>query len=428
MTAVALNVFDQQPRTAAPAREAAPHHDFASLVDDQLAEKPVDPAKQLLDGKGQAHNDALLALLQTIPQNELPSGGIPEAIASEVSMVIDVPEMPAQITQIMQTAETVQTPQTPQTPQTAQTPQVTQAPPATTSTIATTASIAAALTELPRPAQPPIVEAKPRAVGSDLLPIAIEAEISDGIPTPVAGGPRPRARRGTDDDAQTLALPIPEAVRELAHARTQLMPIVDGTTIQAKPAVHAIPDAVPIIPALVAKLAPVARASLPMPQAPLTPLEQAVQDLIAELNDRDDSSSKADGPATMSVMIPEVRLLSIEHAVAAPTPVVAVRDAQQPEQANPSHVHLVIDDGIERVVVTVAVRGSEVNVALRGQDEATTAALARNAGSLDHALRGRGLDLASLMTQRDPDARQQRPDRDERRGQPKELFSIEDLA
>ena len=87
-----------------------------------------------------------------------------------------------------------------------------------------------------------------------------------------------------------------------------------------------------------------------------------------------------------------------------------------------------IDDGAERVVITVAVRGSEVNVALRGQDDATTAALARNAGSLDHAMRARGLDLASLMTGRDPDS-QQRPDRDQReRERNQQTFSLEELA
>jgi hypothetical protein len=160
-------------------------------------------------------------------------------------------------------------------------------------------------------------------------------------------------------------------------------------------------------------------------EIPLTPLEQAIVDL---LSDRDDKAT--DLPA-MSPMIPEVRLLSFEHRDApAPITQLAREQAQLPEQTNPSHVHLVIDDGAERVVVTVAVRGNEVNVALRGQDDATTAALARNAGSLDHAMRARGLDLASLMTGRDPDSQQGRPDREQqaRDRDGTKNFSLEELA
>jgi hypothetical protein len=212
----------------------------------------------------------------------------------------------------------------------------------------------------------------------------------------------------------------------MEHARTELqLPIVDGA--KAKSITQIIPDAVPVLPELAAKLAPVTPTPFPMAEIPLTPLEQAVQDLIADASDRDDKTSN-DLP-TMSPLIPEVRLLSIEHADA-PAPVAPLREqAQVAEQTNPSHVHLVIDDGAERVVVTVAVRGNEVNVALRGQDDATTAALARNAGSLDHAMRARGLDLASLMTGKEPD-KQQRPDREqrERDRNGKQTFSLEELA
>jgi hypothetical protein len=68
-----------------------------------------------------------------------------------------------------------------------------------------------------------------------------------------------------------------------------------------------------------------------------------------------------------------------------------------------SHVHLVVGDDAERIVITVAVRGSDVNVALRAADDHTADALARNAGALDHAMRMRGLDLASFSAERDPD-------------------------
>jgi hypothetical protein len=46
--------------------------------------------------------------------------------------------------------------------------------------------------------------------------------------------------------------------------------------------------------------------------------------------------------------------------------------------------------------MTVAVRGTEVNVALRTSDDATASALSRNAATLDHALRARGLELGEL--------------------------------
>jgi hypothetical protein len=73
--------------------------------------------------------------------------------------------------------------------------------------------------------------------------------------------------------------------------------------------------------------------------------------------------------------------------------------------ANPSHVHLVVDDGPERVVVTVAMRGNAVHVALRGTDDATTAAFARNAATLDHAMHARGLVLGELTTERESQQR-----------------------
>ncbi len=87
-----------------------------------------------------------------------------------------------------------------------------------------------------------------------------------------------------------------------------------------------------------------------------------------------------------------------------PVATTAVRDpAPLPENPNPSHVNLVLDDGPERVVVTVAVRGNEVHAMVRGGDEQTAAAIARNAASLDHALRAGGLDLASFSSERDLD-------------------------
>ena len=89
-----------------------------------------------------------------------------------------------------------------------------------------------------------------------------------------------------------------------------------------------------------------------------------------------------------------------------------------------------IDDGPERVVATVAVRGSEVHVALRTTDDATAAALARNAASLDHAMHNRGLSLGDLTAERDREPRDHRPSQDgqprERRPRDAEPFDLEE--
>jgi hypothetical protein len=152
----------------------------------------------------------------------------------------------------------------------------------------------------------------------------------------------------------------------------------------------------------------------------LTPLEQAVHDLIARTADRDSDDPRAAktaaAPDAASIALHVLTANRTQPAASdvrasASAPVHGAQLAQLPElPANPSHVHLVLDDGPERMVVTVAVRGSEVRVALRASDDATTAALARNAGSLDHAMRARGLALGELTTERDP--RDPRPPRD----------------
>lgn len=384
MTAIALKSLDREPRTQAPhTREPADKREFANLVEKQKKPSAKETTQQLLQDNGPAARDALHLLLQQIPPAEMPHGGIPEAIATEVSVVIDLPEMLATELPEMLATET---------------------------DIALASSIA---DFLPRP-----------PVDQQALPMLVEDELSDGIPVAIEAGPRPKLKKLVDEEVLTMAVAIPLEVRQsMQHARTELqLPIVDGA--KAKPITGMIPDAVPVLPTLVAKLAPT---TTPIAEIPLTPLEQAVQELIAQVGDRDDKIVSNDVPA-FSSLIPEVKLLSVEYPDA-PTATPVREPRQAPELTNPSHVHLVIDDGAERVVVTVAVRGSEVNVALRGQDDATTAALARNAGSLDHAMRARGLDLASLMTGRDPDSQQQRPDREQPRDRNgKQTFSLEELA
>jgi hypothetical protein len=126
-----------------------------------------------------------------------------------------------------------------------------------------------------------------------------------------------------------------------------------------------------------------------------------------------------DAKGAPPIMIPK------QHAPIAPVRDVVLADAAP---APTSHVHLVIDDGGGRVVVTVAVRGNDVNVALRGGDDATTASLARNAGSLDHAMRARGLDLSEFTAEPDRRSAKQEHQEPERRDPHAPEFSLEEHA
>jgi hypothetical protein len=131
-------------------------------------------------------------------------------------------------------------------------------------------------------------------------------------------------------------------------------------------------------------------------EPPPTPLEQAVLDML----------ERREPPAEIAPPKPEVQ----NHAPRIVTAAPVTEPRALPEQASPtSHVNLVLDDGDRRLVVTVAVRGDNVNVALRGNDDATAAALARNAATLDHALHTRGLSLAEFSTGRDPERHHERP-------------------
>jgi hypothetical protein len=145
---------------------------------------------------------------------------------------------------------------------------------------------------------------------------------------------------------------------------------------------------------------------------PLTPLERAVHDLIGRLGQDDSDDERATTVSPTSERGAELLLAQgpstqpTARTAPARQPARTGRPTQPPEPlANPSHVHLVVDDGPERVVVTIAVRGNDVHVALRGSDDATTAALARNAATLDHAMRARGLTLTELAIEPDPQQR-----------------------
>lgn len=135
-------------------------------------------------------------------------------------------------------------------------------------------------------------------------------------------------------------------------------------------------------------------------ETPMTPLERAIHEAIAE--------AKRGSGATDSDTIPMPHITFDAAPDRAQTPSAAmpvknlpgVAPIQAPAElpVATSHVHLVVGDGAERIVLTVAVRGSNVHVALRGADEHASAALARNAAVLDDALRVKQLRLAELDT------------------------------
>jgi hypothetical protein len=219
-----------------------------------------------------------------------------------------------------------------------------------------------------------------------------------------------------------------------------------GRSLGGSPAAHT-PTTTGSVTAASAAAAAASAAAADAPAA-LTPLEQAVHELIGRLADHDPARPRtgklpAASPASPATGLVPLQALASPHAtvatapgrdVAAREPAHAAAPIAPPEPpANPSHVHLVLDDGPDRVVVTVAVRGSDVRVALRASDDATTAALARNAASLDHAMRSRGLALGKLTAEHEPrdhqmhDHQQPRDPRPRERQEPDaEPFELED--
>lgn len=415
MTAIAT-MLDCQTRPAQPAQTqptpSTPKGLFAKLVEDHAGKpKAVDLA-----------DPAILALLHPIPKGEMPPG-IPEVIATEVSLVMDLPsELDLELGPAGSTAGT---------------------PLPVLESRLDLFGHQPHLKAIPPIEQAPDLPAMPRQVRAtkDLMTIDAETEISDGIPVATAGAPRP-ARQGSDPavDITALQLQLVPPVRDQVSRETVARDQVSlARTLVAIPTSFvddaALSSSAPVVHLPVrfdAKTIAIAKPPLAVPVTPLTPLEQAVQTLIAEIAEREEhapSSTTSEQPLPVAFSVDAPKLaLDPARAVA---PVIGPREiAAQPESHNPSHVHLVIDDGMERVVVTVAVRGSDVNIAMRGTDDATTAALARNAGTLDHAMRGRGLDLQSFVADQQQDRREAQRERQEQRRdrRPQELFSIEELA
>jgi hypothetical protein len=224
--------------------------------------------------------------------------------------------------------------------------------------------------------------------------------------------PEPQAQ--SQPQAQPQSTPVTAALAALPHPIALMLP----TAIAAKPAVAPIESASarPVAPAPVdsssdddAPAAPPTAAAptdSPPPDdlTPRTPLEQAVHDLLANLagdttkHDEvpDDQAAQAAAQTKLAATAePVAAPRSTAVTPAAPAAPIAQPDAQQMQSAH--HAHIVLGDDGDRVVMTVAVRGGAVNVTLKSPDEHTAAALARNAGSLDEAMRRRGLDLEQFQ-------------------------------
>ncbi len=205
--------------------------------------------------------------------------------------------------------------------------------------------------------------------------------------------------------ATATATATPTGDAEPADPKVALAAAIEKatTTDTANPEINAIVEQmVAVKPEVAPQLAPA--------QPPLTPLEQAVHDMLSDLAEKKQAAPDAATAMQGVSMVPQQTSLApidvaleIQHAA----PIMA----QQPQElVSQNHAHLVFDDPNGRVVMTVAVRGNDVNVTMRASDDSTAAALARNAGSLDEAMRGRGLSLAQFDSQRDL-AREQNRDK-----------------
>ncbi len=247
-------------------------------------------------------------------------------------------------------------------------------------------------------------------------PKAIAAATPPALQLPPIQQPLPEL----DAAASALATTIASAIAALAEPATGTPPASAPVSAPvAKPAIQASDDPT-------ATNSPVQAAidQSPSPQAAapaLTPLEQAVHDLISQLPRHDDPEEPiaqtataplhtAAPPLVATPQAPQPLLAPMRNApVLAPTAIAEPRPL--PEMAAPSHLHLVLGDDSDRVVMTIAVRGADVNVTLRASDDQTAASLARNAASLDHALRARGLNLTELAAEHDHQDRRDSSDR-----------------
>jgi len=266
--------------------------------------------------------------------------------------------------------------------------------------------------------------------GSSSAPHAPAPPIADAVPPAQAGGEAAAADgspEGTGDGTKLAATAqLATAIDARAAAAVASLATPSTTAVPGASAGKA-PSSTPTAPPPTSDGTETSNErERDAPLTPLTPLEQAIHELVTAT--RDSSAPHSDAETSNDAVAASAQptdgaatsLLAREHAAVAspasnePAPtaaapaIAAISHAQQVENtlavanASSSHVHLVLDDGAGRVVVTVAVRGNDVNVALRASDDHTAAALSRNAGALDHAMRGRGLTLAQLDAEREP--------------------------
>jgi len=274
------------------------------------------------------------------------------------------------------------------------------------------------------PAQIPAQETTPATP-----PSATERTLPTGLVSYVATSELGRQARSHGTDASADAsIPGDQPPRKphgLAGASVAGPAIVpDAGSPTARPshvddprAVRVVATVSPTVTAISA--GSTARAGSPLIRPHASVLEQAVLDAVCQLTDSTSFEADPDGRGAPRTREPAVTFdqgASVLGQIALtrrspPDTVSALLSADRDEQlrevlaqgARPNRLRLVVGEAADRVVVDVALRGGNVAVNFRAQDEATAAALARNASLLGEAMHHRGLRLADLVPRRDAD-------------------------
>jgi hypothetical protein len=248
-----------------------------------------------------------------------------------------------------------------------------------------------------RPVGRGLVSAAMRAVKQQQLQPQLQLQPQPQI------APQPQAPIAIAAPAIQIAPVPPPQIEQVATAAPGVAPVVDDADDDQLPITT---TAAPVAPAV---------DDTSTDATPRTPLEQAVHDLLSQLgsgkhdqpsHDDDAAGEQASAQKLSATAQTAAPAKSESFAPAAPAAPVAEPDAQQLQSAH--HAHIVIGDDADRIVMTVAVRGSAVNVTVKTADDHTAAAIARNVGTLDDAIRNRGLELDQFETPREsPRERQQ---------------------
>jgi chemotaxis protein MotD len=233
-----------------------------------------------------------------------------------------------------------------------------------------------------------------------------------------------------EDETQSTT-PVSDALAVLKQPAALIMPAAMATKTAsdeltaaptkasestAAPAPEATDDAAPTDEARpTPPAAPAADDDLSVDAAPRTPLERAVHDLLSQLDDggskhdsssTDDDAAQAAAQTKLAASAQPMGQISTARPAVAPAPAAPVAQ-DTPQMQSATHAHIVLGDDASRIVMTVAVRGAAVNVTLKASDDHVAAALARNAGALDDAMRHRGLELDQFQNERDSSPRRE---------------------